>query len=159
MQVLSEARASLKGPGTALGETLCTAFQRVADEAGSGKSADERLDETRQTPARVLRDDMIRSVLTQVLATPSETQNQLFDLLGVVAASPDGSQLRGVAALESKALLQQGSRTVAIPTWDTQEYEDFEKWLLGDGKGLKTNADGLSGTPREAVNNCEAKTD
>ncbi len=158
VQVLLAARASLKGPGSTLGETLCGAFQRVADAAGSGKSADERLDETRQATARILRDDMIRSVLAQVLATPTETQNRLFDLLGVAATSADGSQLRGTAALESRALLQD-SNTIAIPARGTQEYEDFERWLLGDGKGLRTIADGLSGTPREAVNDCKAKTD
>jgi hypothetical protein len=159
VQVLLEARASLKGPGSALGDTLCSAFRRVADVAGSGKSADERLDETRKTTARILRDDMIRSLLAQVLATPSETQNRLFDLLGVVATSADGSQLRGTAALDNKALLQQGSNAIAVPARGTQEYEDFERWLLGDGQGLRTNADGLSGTPREAVNDCEAKAD
>ena len=130
VQVLLAARDSLKGPGSALGEALCSAFQRVADAAGSGKSADERLDENRQATARILRDEMIRSVLAQVLATPSETQNRLFDLLGVAATSADGSQLRGTAALESRALLQQGSNTITVPARGTQEYEDFERWLL-----------------------------
>ena len=159
VQVLLAARDSLKGPGSALGEILCGAFKRVADAAGSGKSADERLDETRRVTARILRDDMIRSVLAQVLATPGETQTRLFDSLGVLATTADGSQLRGTAALENRTLLQQGSNTITVPARGTQEYEDFERWLLGDGKGLRTHADGLSGTPREAVNDCETKAD
>ena len=111
--------------GTAAGETLCKAFKLQAQEAGSGKTGDERLDQARRDTRRILRDTMIRGMLSQIAPSP-DGSDKYFELLGVSTTSPDGAQLQGAAALQTLGLLDSAGKIV-IPERGTQQYEDYER--------------------------------
>lgn len=155
-QALFGVISRFRDQGTASGETLSNAFKVQAEEAGSGKRRDERLDTARDQTRKILRDTMSSALINQVIAAPPERRETLFNQLGVLAASTDGRQLTGTEALQTLGLLD-ASGKAAIPTRDTQQYEDFERWLLAEGKGFSTAAGGLIGKTVDVVDDCKAE--
>lgn len=63
---------------------------------------------------RIIRDGVIAALLNRALAAPPEQRDQLLELLHVKAIAPDGSELRGTAALQDAGLFD-GQGNVRIP--------------------------------------------
>lgn len=111
----------------------------------------------RQT-RKILRDTMGSALINQVVAAPPDGRETLFNQIGVVAISTDGRQLTGTEALQSLGLLD-ASGKAAIPPRGTQQYEDFERWLLkeGEGKGFAFTTGGLIGKTVVVVSDCKTE--
>jgi hypothetical protein len=155
-QALFGVISKFRDQGTASGETMCTAFKRQAEKAGSGKSRDDRLANAREQTRKTLLDTMSSALINQVVAAPPERQTTLFNQLGVLTTSTDGRQLTGTEALQTLGLLD-ASGKAALPTRGTQQYEDFERWLLAEGKGFSTAAGGLIGKTVDVVDDCKTE--
>jgi hypothetical protein len=153
-QALFAVMGKFKEQGTASGDTLCNAFKVHAEKAGSGKNRDERLDNAREQTRKILRDTISSALISQVVAAPPDRRETLFIQLGVLATSADGKQLIGADALQSLGFLDTSGK-LAIPPGGTQQYEDFERWLLKEGKGLSSAAGGLIGKTVEVVGDCK----
>ena len=96
---------------------------------------------------------MATALLNKVLAGPADKRDPFFDLLGVLATSPNNEPLRGVVALQAVNLVD-GSGQLVIPERGTDAHDEYVSWLRNQATGLRSTIDGLTGALRDQIDPC-----
>lgn len=136
-----------------LNEFLCDRVEVLAKEAGSGDTKRSRLDDVRVATEEIVQDAVVGALLETALSAPAEQRDQLLDGLGVEGAAPDGTELRGTAALQDVGLLD-GQGGLTIPERGTDEHIRYERWAFGEARSFSGIVSKLIGGTRTKIEQC-----
>lgn len=125
----------LEGEVAEFNDFLCQRLQTLSNAAGSGDSKQKRMSEAGAVSEQIVRDAVIAALLNRALAAPPEQRDQLLDLLGVEAIGPDGSELKGTAALQDAGLMG-AEDSVTIPERGSSKYTQYLDWFGHEARGL-----------------------
>ncbi|MGH9195991.1 MAG: hypothetical protein ACRD1T_09655 [Acidimicrobiia bacterium] len=142
-----------EGQVSGLNEFLCDRVEVLAKDAGSGDTKASRLDDVRVATEEIVQDAVAGALLDKALSAPAEQRDQILDGLGVESAAPDGTALRGTAALQDVGLLD-GQGRLTIPKRKTDEHIRYERWAFGEARSFGGTVGKLIAGTRTTIEQC-----
>ncbi|MGH9195990.1 MAG: hypothetical protein ACRD1T_09650, partial [Acidimicrobiia bacterium] len=101
----------------------------------------------------LVRDTTAGQLLQGALARPPEERDLLLDRLGISALAPDGTELRGIAALQDAGLVDNEGR-VAIPRSGTDAHIRYERWASTEARAFSGHVSHLSQDTAQRLSGC-----
>lgn len=150
---LNTVAEQFEGQVSGLNEFLCDRVEVLAKQAGSGDTRASRLDDVRVATEEIVQDAVAGALLEKALSAPAEQRDQLLDGLGVEGSAPDGTALRGTAALQDVGLLD-GQGRLKIPERETDAHIRYERWAFGEARSFGGSVSKLIAGTRAKLEQC-----
>ena len=101
----------------------------------------------------LMRDTMTAGLLQGALTHSPEERDMVLDRLGIRAVAPDGSELRGMAALQDAGLLDPNG-LVTIPSPGTDAHVRYERWASTEAPAFNGQVSELSQDSAQRLSGC-----